>query len=66
MIDRIELANLPDHGMAFTFYYDTDCMDTFSIHQPDHVYELMKLVARQPEPEYILVAIRDYGKFTLH
>lgn len=66
MIDRIELAPLPDQGVAITFYYDTECMDTFSVFDKDHVYEIMKLVAREPEPEYLLVAIRDYGKFTIH
>lgn len=66
MIDKIEFASLPDSGVAITFYYDTDCMDTFSVFDRDHVNELMKLTATCPEPEHVLIAIRDFGRFALH
>lgn len=66
MIDRIEFANIPDKGVAITFYYDTDCMDTFSIFERDHIDEIMMLCATSPEPECVLIAIRDFGRFSLH
>lgn len=66
MIDRIEFFDLPDHGIAITFYYDTDCMDTFSIFDREQCVSVMKLVATSPEPERVLIAVRDYGRFSLH
>jgi len=65
MIDRIELASLPN-GMAITFHYDTDCMDTFSMFERDHIDQIMYLIAMGPEPERVLIAIRDFGCFSLH
>lgn len=66
MIDRIELATLPDYGVAITFYYDSDCMDTFAVYERRHVDQIMGLVATCPEPEHVLIAIRDFGRFLLH
>ncbi len=65
MIDKIEFSQLPD-GVAITFYYDTDCMDTFSMFEKAHINQVMELCATCPEPEHVLIAIRDFGRFSLH
>lgn len=65
MIDRIEFCHLDD-GIAITFYYDSDCMDTFAVFERAHVNQLMELAATCPEPEAVLIAIRDFGRFSLH
>lgn len=66
MIDHIEFATLPDQGVAITFYYDTDCMDTFAMFERDAIDQVMTICATAPEPEHVLIAIRDLGKFSLH
>lgn len=65
MIDRVEFYQSPN-GIAITFYYDTDCMDTFSVHEPSQVSHIMELVSQEPEPELVLIALRDFGRFSLH
>ena len=68
MIDRIEFANVfvPDQALAITFFYDSGCTDTFTVFDSLHAHKIMMLAETNPEPEAVLVIIRDLGTLTLH
>lgn len=66
MIDRIELIPLEDSpGVAISIYYDTDCMDTFSVFNAEHA-DVIKKILLSRGPGDVLITIRDFGRFPLH
>lgn len=67
MIDRVEFSPFDDSiGVIITFYYDTDCQDSFTVHDGSRAREIMEMMMGGREPEHVLIAIRDLGHFSLH
>lgn len=68
MIDRIEFANIfvPEQALAVTFFYDTDCTDTFTVFDRNHVRMIMELTEQKPQPEEVLIMLRDLIQLTSH
>ena len=67
VIERVDILPFEDSsGIAITFYYNTDCHDTFSVIDGTVAQEIMAIVESGCEPERVLVALRHFGNFQLH
>lgn len=65
MIDRIEIHT---HGNALEvcFFYDTHCMDVYSVTDSGEREEIMEFIQQDADPESLLAKIRTVCDLTLH